>query len=635
MPLSGAGQGFGYAGDSYLLSAGGVALGLTEPGACEIVAEFERSRFSPGLTQPVDVTPFSSTPTLLDSLFNTAPASDVITTASVTLTLGRLYLFGAMLDRGATPDITTSTFAHGATDRTADWHAIPQVTVAAGARVMALFWHIATVTETVAITFDFSGAAANSWAYGLAEVAGGFDTTTPIRQSTTGTATAAGTVTGTMTDPPLPGNMVCSLVGVRGLATQVNPRQNWTELWDVQGSGAGGLGISGDFEFQYARDPYLEQMGDSGSAGSRSWGIIVFEIAAGVTSTAAATTGGLSVDATATHTASSGVTATVAATTAGLTAALTATETIPGTAAATTAGLNGASTVAETFTATAAATTAGLTAAATASERIPGTVAATTAGLNATATATESIPGTAAATTAGLNASATALVANPITATAAGTTAGLNAAATASERIPGTAAATVAGLNAAATASERIPGTVAATTAGLNAAATASERIPGTAALTVAGLSVAASNTGLVSGTVSATTAGLNASSSASERIPGTAAATTAGLNAAATSTVLNPVTATVGATVAGLSCSATVAEAFQATAAATVAGLAASVTAGVPESVTGIATATVAGLSCVVDASAPTPAHITRQVMSGPDLADFVLGGWRRRRRR
>lgn len=613
-------------------------------------------QFAPAPAAFAYITPWQgSLPTLLDSNSSLAPASSVITTASVTFVKGQLYQWHVQVDRATAPDFSTGfAFVHGATTRTSDWHYVTQQATGSASRTVALYWNVATVTETVALAFTHPGGTGNSWFYGLVETASGFNSAAPILQSASAQATSGGTAFVGMTASPTPGNLVCCLTGHRGLQGQVSPRSYWTELYDMIGSGAGGAGITGGLEFAYTIDPHLDQATESGGSSSQSWGAITFEIAAGITSTAGLTTAGLSVD----STTAEAFPGTAALTTAGLSVSATVLS-FSSTAALTTAGLSVAATSTEVFTGTAALTTAGLSVAATDAEVFTGTAALTTAGLSAAATATETFPSTAALTTAGLSVAATATT---FSCTAALTTAGLSAAATATESFPSTAALTTAGLSVAATAVESLPSTAALTTAGLSADATVTEVFTGTAALTTAGLSSSATASEVLTGTVAATTAGLSAGVTASTFLDSTASLTTAGLSVAATDAEIFTSTADlttaglsvaasanrtsdsadVACTVAGLSVDASVAEAFEATAAATLAGLSWEAEAFVANPVALTVECTVAGLACEASAFTPEihlPTPEPPRTIQVP-LEDFVasqnrgkgLSGWNKR---
>jgi hypothetical protein len=419
-------------------------------------------QFAPAPAAFAYITPWQgSLPTLLDSNSNLAPGSAVITTASVTFVKGRLYQWHVQVDRATAPDFSAGfAFVHGATTRTSDWTYRTQQATGSASRTVALYWNVATVTETVALAFTHPGAAGNSWFYGLVEVASGFNSAAPILQSASAQATTGGTVFVGMAAPATTGNLVCCLTGHRGLQGQVSPRSYWTELYDMAGSGAGGAGITGGLEFAYTIDPHLDQATESGGTSSQSWGAITFEVAAGITSTADLTTAGLSVDVDhgrgvpehrrAHH---------------GRVVGVRDGPVVQLDGRADDGGLSVSATSTEVFTGTAALTVAGLSVAATDSEVFTGTAALTTAGLSAAVTATEAFPSTAALTTAGLSVAATATT---FYCTAALTTAGLSAAATATESFPSTAALTTAGLSVAATTVEAFPSTAALTTAGLS-----------------------------------------------------------------------------------------------------------------------------------------------------------------------
>jgi hypothetical protein len=146
--------------DSYLLSAGGVALGLTEGGTVEAPAEFERSRFA-GL-DPIIGAPFSPVPTnTIPAVFDTAPALASVQVGSVTFHAGRLYGFSVQIDRAVAPDLSAGSisFDHGGTTRT--WTFVAQQAVTTS-RQMAQYLYVAVVSETVNLVFRFPGAIGNS-----------------------------------------------------------------------------------------------------------------------------------------------------------------------------------------------------------------------------------------------------------------------------------------------------------------------------------------------------------------------------------------------------------------------------------------------------------------------------------------
>jgi hypothetical protein len=153
-----------------------------------------------------------------------APASATITTASVTFVKGRLYQWHVMVDRATAPDFSSGfAFVHGATTRTSDWTYRTQQATGSASRTVALYWNVATVTETVALAFTHPGAAGNSSFYGLVEIASGFNSAAPILQSASAQTTSGGTVFVGMAAPATPGNLVCCLTGTRTLVTAGRP----------------------------------------------------------------------------------------------------------------------------------------------------------------------------------------------------------------------------------------------------------------------------------------------------------------------------------------------------------------------------------------------------------------------------
>jgi hypothetical protein len=219
-----------------------------------------------------------STPVSLATLFDTAPASAAAVLASMTFTSGRLYLFSYMLDRTTPGDPSTGfSMTHGATNRTASWHYVTHVAVGTS-RFLVLYWYIAVATETVTFTYTPPGATPNSLAYAMDEVASGFNSTTPIRQSNSNTGAAISTISVVLGSAPLTGNAEMSFVGSRAASGAVTQRTNWTELSEVLGSGT--TTDSGGLEVQYVFDPNLETTASVSASGNRTFAIIAIEIAA-------------------------------------------------------------------------------------------------------------------------------------------------------------------------------------------------------------------------------------------------------------------------------------------------------------------------------------------------------------------
>lgn len=220
-----------------------------------------------------------ATPTSLSNNFNTAPTNaQWVSAAGVTFTTGRLYLFGYMIDRAAgAPDLSTGfSVTHGATSRTYTHVVQSQTWVAT--RSLALYRYVAVATETAVMTFSPPGTASNCCAGGILEIASGFDSTNPVVQSKSGSAASGLSVSATYAATPTTGNLLVTYAASRAVssANTLNPRTNWTELFENLGSGT--AGTSGGLEAQYTAS--LEMTTSCSVASSnRTWGIVSAEIA--------------------------------------------------------------------------------------------------------------------------------------------------------------------------------------------------------------------------------------------------------------------------------------------------------------------------------------------------------------------
>jgi hypothetical protein len=213
------------------------------------------------------------TPVSLFAVLDTAPAADHIIIPSVPFVAGRLYLLEEYVDRATAPDLgaASTSFEHNTTDRTADWHFIAQQSLST-ARNMALYYYVATATETVDLHAHFPGATGNSYGYTLTELPSGFLAAAPIVQSASANAVGASSVSVALGSAPAVGNLCMSFVVTRAASGALTPRANWTELSEALGTGTSGT--SGAVEAQYVFDPNLEATASASAAGSRTWGII-------------------------------------------------------------------------------------------------------------------------------------------------------------------------------------------------------------------------------------------------------------------------------------------------------------------------------------------------------------------------
>lgn len=216
------------------------------------------------------------TPTSLGVVFNVTngPSCSI---ASVAFTVDRLYIaFGAHHRTGA-----AGTHANGSVSGTTGGWTLAQdgATWNGGLRRSGVWIYKATTTETVTVTYnpDTNNNSCNM--LGLVEIASGFDTTTQVAQSDETTAAAATSVTATLTSAPTAGNLSVSGGANSDATSVINPRTNWTELNEAQGTGT--ASDSGAIETQYKTALDAEQSASASvSATNRDWGWLHLELKA-------------------------------------------------------------------------------------------------------------------------------------------------------------------------------------------------------------------------------------------------------------------------------------------------------------------------------------------------------------------
>lgn len=215
-------------------------------------------------------------PSTLSSAFNTAPDRSGSTAAGVTFTNGRLYVFGYEYDAGTQTALDTGfTFLHGAgTDRTGSWSCITQV-FGGTARVLAAYQYQAATTETVDFCFKHGGSTPNSNAFSLNEIASGFNTGTPIAQSSRTSGTGISGISGEFPSAPAATSLLMAYVGSRAASGAISPRPGYTEL--TEGLGTGTTGDSGGLEVQYLQAS--DKTYGASVSGTRTFFAIGIEIA--------------------------------------------------------------------------------------------------------------------------------------------------------------------------------------------------------------------------------------------------------------------------------------------------------------------------------------------------------------------
>lgn len=229
-----------------------------------------------------------STPVDLVSTFDTANAAST-TTASVTLTNGRLYLMFTGLQRtGGAPSLSGGgwTVLHGAVDRTADWDFIGQTLPYRTGDLCRLYalYYVATSTQTVTITWNPDGNSSSHNAIAIMEIASGFDPSNPIAQSAFNEATTTATsLTVALAVAPTAGNL--SVAAFKPSTTTTGgpiERTNWTELSEDAGTGTGA--DAGFLQTQYKTALNAEQSASASvAATNRVWGGVHLEIQAAAT----------------------------------------------------------------------------------------------------------------------------------------------------------------------------------------------------------------------------------------------------------------------------------------------------------------------------------------------------------------
>lgn len=216
------------------------------------------------------------TPVTKGAVFNQTNAASC-QIASVAFTAGRLYLaFGAHHRSGA-----AGTNSNGSITGTAGgWTMIVDgATWNGGLRRTAAFRYIATTTETVTVTYNPDGTTNSCTMLALVEVPSGFDATTPIAAFIGAVAAAALSVTATLAGAPTAGNLSVSGGANSDATSVINPRTNWTELNEAQGTGT--AADSGAIESQYKTALDAEQSASASvSATNRDWGWIHLELKA-------------------------------------------------------------------------------------------------------------------------------------------------------------------------------------------------------------------------------------------------------------------------------------------------------------------------------------------------------------------
>jgi hypothetical protein len=216
------------------------------------------------------------TPVTKGAVFNVTNGPSC-TIASVAFTAGRLYIaFAAHHRTGA-----AGTHANGSISGTAGGWTLAQdgATWNGGLRRSGAWVYVATTTETVTVTYNPDTNNNSCTMLVLIEIPSGFDSGTPVAQSDETTAAAALSVTATLAAAPTAGNLSVSGGANSDATSVINPRTNWTELNEAQGSGT--ASDSGAIESQYKTALDAEQSASASvSATNRDWGWLHLEIKA-------------------------------------------------------------------------------------------------------------------------------------------------------------------------------------------------------------------------------------------------------------------------------------------------------------------------------------------------------------------
>lgn len=212
-----------------------------------------------------------ATPTVLDTVTQSTTAA-AITSNSFSPAAN------AFLIVCATAAINTTTLPAPITDTFSPNLSWTQYTVEQGSGVRSTV--VVSVAQTGAspgggtVTTTFANAAINRRVQHVVQVASGFNTSTPVRQTKTGTGTTAATVT--LDSTPLTDSLVLGVLALNGSSTpRAVPNANFTELVET------GAGVNRAQNVQYDQDNTTTTVDWTNQSGAWSeTGVVALEIAA-------------------------------------------------------------------------------------------------------------------------------------------------------------------------------------------------------------------------------------------------------------------------------------------------------------------------------------------------------------------